>query len=215
MLITPKDRLAMIVESEPLELDGEAYKGKYDIENRKDIEKWLNANLKGKTYTNLNIGKKISISAKGIGKIAHHASDKVYQKSIFHIPKIIVSMKFLASEPNEHIKKGYDSYEYFITSIKMSGKDYTVLSIVGVEGKNFYYDQAVMEGNIKYLVETFTKAIEKKREGLDSGVQLITSGLSTSTSNASESETASSLPKGKYSRLYKILENVSTDKYSK
>jgi hypothetical protein len=69
--------------------------------------------------------------------------------------------------------------------------------------------------NIGDKVETFTKAIEKKREGLDSGVQLITSGLSTSTSNASESELASSLPKSKYSRLYKILESVSISKYSK
>jgi hypothetical protein len=205
MLIAIEDRLAAIMESEPLELDGEAYKGNYELGNWKSIEGWMNANLKGKIYINVSTKGNVFVSAKGIDKIVHHANDGFYQKSVIYIPQIIERMGFLASEVNEHAKKGYYRYDYFITSVKMDGEDHTILSTVGITGKNFYYyDQVAMEGNIRYLIEEFIETIEKKGEGLNSRGQLVTSGL-----------TKSNLPKGKYSRLYKIFEAASISKYSK
>jgi hypothetical protein len=194
-----------ILKMPEVELDGEAYKGKYELGNWKSIENWMNANLKGRAYANISTGENISISAKGVDKIVHHANDEAYQKNVIYIPQIIEGMEFLASESNEHVKKGYYRYDYFITPVKMDGKEYTILSIVGITGKNsYYYDQVVMEGNIKYLIGKFIETIEKEREGLNSRGQLVTSGL-----------TSSNLPKGKYSRLYKILEAIPISKYNK
>ena len=93
---------------------------------------------------NKHTNEQIKLSSKGIDKLLHRATTngEVYKKSLAHLPEIIENMVYISSEPNRNeTKKGFNEYRRYLTRIKMDGKDYTVLSIVGKSKEGFYYDQ--------------------------------------------------------------------------
>jgi hypothetical protein len=96
-----EERISRILRTPELELDGEAYKGKYELNDGKSIKKFILGELR-KVYTNFNTNYKIAISNNSAGKLAFHWKDgEAYQKSIVHIPQIIERMQFLdEAKPN-------------------------------------------------------------------------------------------------------------------
>ena len=160
MGIKLEERIGRILRAQELELDGEAYVGKYELNNVKSIRDFMLSKLR-KPYTNQNSGYEISISRNSAKEIAGHYSDsEAYQKSIVHIPKIIENMQFLDRRKAEEENAKFDEYLYYITPIKIDGKPYTILSTVGYKLKQnkVYYVQNVFEGTLK---EVFAKAKSK------------------------------------------------------
>ena len=136
-----------------IELDGEAYKGKYELNNRKSIKKFilvklrLNNEGKNKIYTNLDTDEKITLSVNSAGKLAgHYKHSEAYQKTIAHIPKIIENMKFIEEMMPEKENSKYDKYSYYILRVKIEGGPHTILSTVGHNKDGIYYDQNVFKG---------------------------------------------------------------------
>ncbi|MCL2281884.1 MAG: hypothetical protein FWC26_01030 [Fibromonadales bacterium] len=127
--------------------------GKYILNDWKSIKNFINKKLrlnsekKSIIYRNLNTGERIILSSESAGKIAGHYKDgEIYQKTIIHIPEIIKNMKLL--EDMQANKKGskFSNYSYYITNISLAGKPYTVLSTIGREGNNIYYDHNTFDG---------------------------------------------------------------------
>ena len=148
-----EERINLILHTPELELDGNAYIGKYELGNWKSVESWMKENLLRKKFLNHDTGESLQITTKGMDKLIHHSkNDDAYKKSICHIPAIIENMKFFEKEGNEKLNGKFDSYEYFLTPVKIDGNDYTILSIVGKNKEGFYYDQSVMEGKARDLI---------------------------------------------------------------
>jgi hypothetical protein len=195
--------------SEPeLELEGEAYVGKYELNDIKSIIRFISntfrLNSEGKNifYTNLDTGKRIIISKRAAEKLAtHYRSGEIYQKTIAHIPQIIEQMLFLEEIPACKENAKYDKYSYYITPANIEGEPYTILSTVGHEGQEIYYDQNVFEGTPK---EAFAKArnetSDRKYSRLNEILQKIKEGdWHLAEIKPSESPTASN---SKYSKKF-------------
>jgi hypothetical protein len=156
MFIAPRDRLAAILESEPVELDGEAYVGNYKLNDVSSIRNFIDCEFRFKVYENSDTGEKVIISRNSVGKLAGHFRDgEAYQKSIVHIPKIIENMKFLKEMPMDKKNPKWKKYSYYIIGVKICGEPYTILSVIGHNDKSIYYDQTVFDGALR---ETFSNA---------------------------------------------------------
>jgi len=148
--MTLEERLELIICASEIELGDEAYIGKYELNNVKSIKDFILGKLR-KTYENLSTKDKISVSSTSADKLSGHLKDgHIYQKTIAHIPEIIKNM-LLLEEMKPDKGKGdkrakFDSYSYYITSVKIGGEQYTILSTVGQKGQEIYYDQNVFEG---------------------------------------------------------------------
>jgi len=151
--MTIEERINRIICASEIELDGEAYKGKYELNDVKSIKDFilnelrLNDKGKNKVYTNLSTGYKITISHDSAGKLAIQYKDgEVYQKSLVHIPQIIDSMQVLEEMPADGVNAKYSKYSYYITRVNIDSESHTILSIVGHGENGIYYDQNVFKG---------------------------------------------------------------------
>jgi len=151
--MTLEERIKRIICAGEIELDGEAYRGKYELGNRKSITRFILSKLR-KTYVNLDTGNKMIISRKSGEKLATR-NDEIHQKSIAYIPQIIEKMRFLEKMAPDKENASFDNYSYYITSVKIDGKNYTILSTVGQKRKSneTYYDQNVFKGTPKEVFE--------------------------------------------------------------
>ncbi|GHV17461.1 hypothetical protein AGMMS49938_18250 [Fibrobacterales bacterium] len=96
--------------------------------------------------------------------ISSVGKDEVYIKSLAHIPQIIENMHYADNMPNAK-NNGYSNFDYYLTPIKIDGKNYTILSDVGKnENGEYYYSQQVFEGTVKDNI--------KKVRGLTVGDQI-------------------------------------------
>jgi len=178
--MTLEERINRIICASEIELDGEAYIGKYELNNAKSIKDFildklrLCANGKKKIYTNIDTGEKITISREAGGKLARHFGDgEIYQKSIAHIPLIIEQMQFLEKmKPNKKNAK-YGKYSYYITIANIDCKPYTVLSTIGHNENGIYYDHNVFEGTPKEVFAEAKNATTKKFDRLKEILQNI------------------------------------------
>jgi len=149
-LCRPHQRIERIICASEIELDGEAYIGKYELDNVKPIKVFILGKLR-QTYTNFSTKDKISVSSTSADKLSGHLKDGyIYQKTIAHIPEIIKSMLFLEEmkpdKGNGEKRAKFDSYSYYITPVKINGEQYTILSTIGQKGQKIYYDQNVFYG---------------------------------------------------------------------
>jgi len=175
-----EERINRIICASEIELDGEAYIGKYELNNVKSIKEFildelrLDCNGKNKTYININTSEKITISREAGGKLASHFGDgEIYQKSIAHIPQIIEQMLFLEKmQPNKKNAK-YGKYSYYITVTNIDGKPRTILSTIGHNENGIYYDHNVFEGTAKEVFSEAKNATTKKFDRLKEILQKI------------------------------------------
>ena len=182
--MTLEERIDRIIHASEIELVGEAYKGKYELNDGKSIKDFLihklrlNDNGKNKVYTNIDTGEKITISREAGGKLARHLGDgEIYQKSLVHIPQIIENMQFLEkmkSEPKpDKEKPKYGKYSYYITGVNIDGKPHTILSTIGHNENGIYYDHNVFEGTPKEVFAQAKNATTKKFDRLKDILQNI------------------------------------------
>jgi hypothetical protein len=152
-----RERIFAFLETSDLDLEGEAYVGKYELE-RKSISQYLLSYLQGVEWTNKDTGSKIRASRNGIGKMLHHDMEtEAHKKLLVHVPTIIQEMRFVAQENRCKPDGKYDRYQYFLTGVKMDGVCYTVLSTVGIHNGNIYYDQMVFPYEKHMLMEEIKK----------------------------------------------------------
>jgi len=158
-----EERIKRIIETSEIELDGEAYIGKYELNSAKSIRDFVLKKLRN-TYTNVVTNNKISVSGSTAEKLASHWKDgEAYQKSLAHIPQIIERMLFLEEMSPEGDNAKYHKYSYYITPVRINGKQYTILSTVGRTDKEIYYDQNVFEGTPeKVLAKAKTEVSDAK-----------------------------------------------------
>jgi len=126
--MTLEERIKCIICASEVELEGEAYMGKYELNSAKSIKDFILKKLRN-TYTNLVTNNKISVSGSSAEKLASHWKDgDTYQKSLAHIPHIIEKMYFLEEMFPEGDNAKYHKYSYYITPAKIDGKQCTILS---------------------------------------------------------------------------------------
>jgi hypothetical protein len=149
------ERINLILHTPELELDGNAYIGKYELNDGKSIKKFILDELR-KIYTNLSTGDSINVSKETAKKLLYHWKDgEAYRKSIIHIPEIIENMQFLEEMPPGKEYAKFGNYSYYITPVNIDGESNAILSTVGYKGKEIYYDQNVFKGTVQ---EVFKEA---------------------------------------------------------
>jgi len=153
--MTLEERIKCIICAGEIELDGEAYRGKYELGDAKSIRDFILDNLRGK-IRNLSTGNSITLSKQSAQKLTSHFKDgEAYQKSLAHIPQIIENMQFLEKTSAEKANAKFGDYFYYITNAKINNEPYTILSTVGRKGGDIYYDHNVFKGTAQ---EVFLEA---------------------------------------------------------
>jgi len=209
--LAPEDRMANIIEAMPLELDGNAYKGKFELDTKKkeSVWNWLKDKLQGKNFKNENTGSKITLSRNGLKElISFIKNDVTYIKSLAHIPEIIKNMRYVETMSNTK-DDGYPNFDYYITPAKMDGKNYTILSEVGKNANGeYYYYQNVFNGTPKEVIEkvrdlpTRTLASVANADGAGSPAPL----ADTSKANPSNS---------KYNKFLELMQGIYGENFEK
>ena len=137
-------RIEKLKKTKPIEITGEEYKGKYEL-NRDSAKAWLLDNLRGE-YTNEDTKEKIFVSKVGIKEVvSHREKSEAHLKSLVSIPDIIKNTIFIDEMPNEKDNGKYDSYRYYVGGLKIGGEDYTVKMVVGVKNGVKYYDHRLTQ----------------------------------------------------------------------
>ena len=145
-------RIEKLRKSEPVEISGEEYKGKYEL-NRDSAKQWLKENVRGE-YVIADTGERIEVSGKGIEKVTSHSiGNKAHMQSLVAIPQLIENATFIEERPNEKANGKYDSYRYYVCGLKIGGVDYTVKVTIGVKQGKKYYDHALTEIEKGNLIE--------------------------------------------------------------
>ena len=138
-------RIEKLCKSEPVEITGNEYKGKYEL-NRDSAKAWIKDNLRGE-YTIADTGEKIAIGRKGINKVTSHSmGNEAHLKSLIAVPKMLEQSVFITEEKAEKLNAQYPTYRYYVVGLNIAGVDYTAKLTIGVdENGNKYYDHALTE----------------------------------------------------------------------
>ena len=138
-------RIEKLRKSEPVEITGSEYKGKYEL-NRDSAKAWIKDNLRGE-YTIADTGEKIAIGRKGINKVTSHSmGNEAHLKSLIAVPKMLEQSVFITEEKADKLNAQYPTYRYYVVGLNISGVDYTAKLTIGVdENGNKYYDHALTE----------------------------------------------------------------------
>ena len=138
-------RIEKLKKTKPIEITGEEYKGKYEL-NRDSAKSYIKDSLRGE-YTNKDTGDTILLAKDGAQKVTSHSmGNEAHLKSIAVIPELIEKSIFIDELPNEKNNGKYDSYRYYVSGLKIGGVDYTVKLAIGIdEYGNKYYDHSLTE----------------------------------------------------------------------
>lgn len=152
------ERIRKLRDSKPVEITGEEYQGKYEL-NRDSAQKYLLDHLRGE-YTIKDTGEKVELSKVGAKKVTSHSmGNEAHLKSIAAIPQIIHNAIFIEERPPYKEDAKYDTYRYYVTGLKIGGKDYTVRMMIGVKNGEYYYDHYLTDiekGNLIEIAKGFT-----------------------------------------------------------
>ena len=151
-------RIEKLRASKPVEITGDEYKGKYEME-RESAKQWMKANLRGE-YVIADTGERIEVSGTGVDKVTSHSmGNEAHLKSLAVMPQLIENAIFIDELPNEKGNGKYDSYRYYVCGLKIGGVDYTVKVTIGVKQGKRYYDHSLTEiekGNLIEIANGFT-----------------------------------------------------------
>lgn len=138
------ERIEKIRESKPVEITGDEYKGKYEL-NRESAKEWLKNNLRGE-YRIKDTGETVELRKDGIQKVTSHSmGNEAHLKSLAAIPQMIENSIFIDEVPNEKNNGKYDRYRYYVCGLKIGGEDYTAKITIGVKGGYKYYDHSLTQ----------------------------------------------------------------------
>ena len=152
------ERIRKLLESKPVEIKGEEYRGKYEL-NRDSAQKYVLDTLRGE-YTIKDTGEKVNLSKVGAKKVTSHSmGNEAHLKSIAAIPQLISNAIFIEERPPYKEGAQYDFYRYYVTGLKINGEDYTVRMTIGVKNGKYYYDHYltnIEKGNLIEIAQGFT-----------------------------------------------------------
>ena len=95
-------RIEKLKKTKPIEITGEEYKGKYEL-NRDSAKAYIKDSLRGE-YTNKDTGDTILLAKDGAQKVTSHSmGNEAHLKSIAVIPELIEKSIFIDELPNEKI----------------------------------------------------------------------------------------------------------------
>lgn len=138
------ERIEKLRESKPVEITGDEYKGKYEL-NRESAKEWLKNNLRGE-YRIKDTGETVELRKDGIQKVTSHSmGNEAHLKSLAAIPQMIENSIFIDEVPNEKNNGKYDRYRYYVCGLKIGGEDYTAKITIGVKGGYKYYDHSLTQ----------------------------------------------------------------------
>ena len=138
------ERIEKLRESKPVEITGNEYKGKYEL-NRESAKEWLKNNLRGE-YRIKDTGETVELRKDGIQKVTSHSmGNEAHLKSLAVIPQMIENSIFIDEVPNEKNNGKYDRYRYYVCGLKIGGEDYTAKITIGVKGGYKYYDHSLTQ----------------------------------------------------------------------
>lgn len=138
-------RIEKLRKSKPIEIRGDEYKGKYEL-NRDSAKRFIKDNLRSE-YTVKDTGETILLAKDGTQKVTSHSmGNEAHLKLIVAIPEMIDAAVFIDELPNEKDNNKYNSYRYYVVGLKIGGVDYTAKLTVGVDAYgNKYYDHSLTE----------------------------------------------------------------------
>ena len=138
-------RIEKLRKSEPVEITGEEYKGKYELE-RESAKAWIKDNLRGE-YVIADTGEKVFIGRKGVNKVTSHSmANDAHLKSLVAVPLMLSHSIFITEEKAEKVNAQYPFYRYYVVGLNIDGVDYTAKLTIGVDANgNKYYDHALTE----------------------------------------------------------------------
>ncbi len=147
------ERIRKLRESKPVEITGEEYKGKYEL-NRDSAKQWIKNNLR-KKYPIDDTGETVSIGRKGVNKVTSHSmGNEAHLKSLVAIPRMLKSAVFITEEKAGKPKAQYPKYRYYVVGLKIGDVDYTAKITVGVdENGNKFYDHSLTDIEKGNLIE--------------------------------------------------------------
>ncbi len=138
-------RIEKLRGSKPIEITGEEYKDKYEL-NRESAKAWIKDNLRGE-YTIADTNEKVTVGRKGVNKVTSHSiGNEAHLKSLVAIPEMLNKSTFIAEEKAEKANAQYPAYRYYVVGLKIGGADYTAKLTIGVdENGNKFYDHALTQ----------------------------------------------------------------------
>ena len=167
------ERIEKLRNSKPVEITGEEYKGKYEL-NRDSAKQWIKDNLRGE-YTNKDTGEKIEIRKDGAQKVTSHSmGSEAHLKSLVAIPQMIENSVFIEDRPNEKDNYKYDRYRYYVCGLKIGDVDYTAKITVGVKGASKYYDHSltkIEKGTLIDNIDALSTTFDNNQNALVSGIK--------------------------------------------
>lgn len=137
-------RIEKLKKTKPIEITGEEYKGKYEL-NVKSGHKWILDNLRG-TYTIKDTGEKVNLSRVSANEITSHGErEDIHLKSFAVIPQMIENAIFIEETDNYKGNSKYDKYKYYVVGLSVDGVPYTARIVVGEKNGKTYYDHELTQ----------------------------------------------------------------------
>ena len=137
-------RIEKLKKTKPIEITGEEYKGKYEL-NVKSGHKWILDNLRG-TYTIKDTGEKVNLSRVSANEITSHGErEDIHLKSFAVIPQMIENAIFIEETDNYKSNNKYDKYKYYVVGLNVDGVPYTARIVVGEKNGKTYYDHELTQ----------------------------------------------------------------------
>ena len=137
-------RIEKLKKTKPIEITGEEYKGKYEL-NVKSGHKWILDNLRG-TYTVKDTGEKVNLSRVSANEITSHGErEDIHLKSFAVIPQMIENAIFIDETDNYKSNNKYDKYKYYVVGLNVDGVPYTARIVVGEKNGKTYYDHELTQ----------------------------------------------------------------------
>ena len=137
-------RIEKLKKTKPIEITGEEYKGKYEL-NVKSGHKWILDNLRG-TYTIKDTGEKVNLSRVSANEITSHGErEDIHLKSFAVIPQMIENAIFIEETDNYKGNNKYDKYKYYVVGLSVDGVPYTARIVVGEKNGKTYYDHELTQ----------------------------------------------------------------------
>jgi hypothetical protein len=189
-----RERIFAFLETQDIDLEGEAWVGKYEL-TAHSIKSFILNDLRMDLRI-LQTAETISISRKTAKKLTNHDMDNATYKKLFaHLPKIIENLFFVAEMRPDHDNPNFDLFRYYMLGFVMDGKTHCILATVGERGEKVYYDQTLFEESKEALVQKMG----------DAGARISKTDDTTHwDENGACKETGVSLHTPKFSRILKI-----------
>ncbi len=146
-------RIEKLKKTKPIEITGEEYKGKYEL-NVKSGHKWILDNLRG-IYTVKDTGEKVNLSRVSANEITSHGErEDIHLKSFAVIPQMIENAIFIDETDNYKSNNKYDKYKYYVVGLNVDGVPYTARIVVGEKNGKTYYDHELTQIEKGTIIES-------------------------------------------------------------